>query len=561
MRKAFVSFLFAPLLVAQNPSPQPSQIVDASISGIVRDKGTGQPLPNFLVFTDTQSKLVAGTIFLARGSKRIEATTDANGKYRLSGLPADQYQVIARDSQGRKSEIVVRNISLSGQDVDNVNFDIVLDGSIEGTVSDEYGDPVPQLRIMLVAREYFLGNVGYYRTGIVVTNNRGEYHMANVVAGRTYLVLADNFRFEREAQSEIPLNPKLRLPIVRRTWYPNSPTGDGAAEIVVRPGETRQGVNITVKKSTSYCVAGTTRIAGAAAHMSLSIEALQPSNGLSSRGGYFGGNTTVSTGDDGVFRICNLFPGAWRFSATNMIGRQPPANPAYGVTTVTIADEDVKNLDVNALPGLSIPGEVVLDGPPPPKPIEAQAGITLQPLFRSNLGPADRNQARLTIPGTFALPSVMMDDYRARYALNGPGLYVKDILYRGLSVRHTPVRVTEAGDLRVLIGQDAATLTASVADKDGNPVPDIHVVIVPADVQSEGALASAFLTGTTDQSGQYVLSNLAPGRYYVAATTEEFDAAVASIAKLWNSYRNFKVVDLAPNNQTQVNLQPLILAK
>src|SRR6185437_4291555 len=107
----------------------------------------------------------------------------------------------------------------------------------------------------------------------------------------------------------------------------------------------------------------------------------------------------------------------------------------------------------------------------------------------------------------------------------------------------------------------AATLAASVADKDGNPVPDAHVVIVPADVQSEGALATDFITGTTDQGGQYASPGLKPGRYYVAATAEGFDAAVASIEKLWNSWRNFKEVELATNGQEQVNLQPWTFAK
>jgi hypothetical protein len=562
VRRILVSFLLAPFLAAQDPSAQPTPPKDAAVSGIVRDKGTGQPLANFNVFTDTRSKSIGGVIYEGAGSKRVESTTDASGRYRLSGLPADHYEIRARDSQRRTKEDVTRNIVVSGHDMDNVNFDIVLDGSIEGKVVDENGDAAQNVRVVLVAREYFQGNIGYYLQGFGgSTNDRGEYQIPNVRAGRAYLVLADSRRFAPAAVAETPLNSKLRRPVLRRTWYPNSPSGDGAAEIIVRPGEVRRGVDIKVKKSPSYCVEGATRVEGAATAMSLSVDALQPSSGLSSRGGIFGPDIRVTTGGDGVFRVCDLFPGAWRISTNNTQSGQAANGTAFGMTTVTIVDEDVKGLDLNALPGLPLTGDVVLDGTAPQKPITAQAGISLEPLFRARLGQGDQTYARADIPGTFALPTVLMDDYAAMFFLNGAGLYVKDILYRGQSVRNAPVHVAGVGDFRVVIGQDGAGLTASVTDKAGNPVPDRNVVIVPANVGSEAALAKDFVMGRTDQGGQYALNNLAPGRYYVAATEEAFDASASSIAKLWNSYRSFKEVELTPNSQAQVNLEPLVLAK
>jgi hypothetical protein len=302
-------------------------------------------------------------------------------------------------------------------------------------------------------------------------------------------------------------------------------------------------------------------VAGAAAAMTLNIEAMQPSSGLSSRGGFFGPDIRVATGDDGVFRVCDLFPGAWRVSAYNSQSPRTANGGAFGMTVVTIADEDMKDLELNAVPGLPLAGEVVLDGPAPQKPIATKAVVSLRPLFRSRLGPGDDTDARVDIPGTFALPSVPMDDYAAMFLLDGAGLYVKDILFRGQSVRNAAVRVAGSGDFRVIIGQDAASLTVSVTDKDSNPLSDMNVVIVPADVPSEGALAKDFVMAQTDQNGQYASSTLTPGRYYVAATEESFDGAAGSIAKLWNSYRRFNEVELAPGGPALVNLHLLASSK
>jgi hypothetical protein len=102
-----------------------------------------------------------------------------------------------------------------------------------------------------------------------------------------------------------------------------------------------------------------------------------------------------------------------------------------------------------------------------------------------------------------------------------------------------------------------ASVSGTVKDKDGNPVPAIRVLLMPANAVSEAVLQSVLVTGETDQTGLYTSDTLAPGKYYVAAVSEGFNATTESIDRMWRSRISFREVDLGPGNALQVSLEPL----
>ena len=52
--------------------------------------------------------------------------------------------------------------------------------------------------------------------------------------------------------------------------------------------------------------------------------------------------------------------------------------------------------------------------------------------------------------------------------------------------------------------------SAKVADKDGNPVADANVVILPETAGSEAKLAAEMVSGQVDQNGAWSSNMLAP---------------------------------------------------
>jgi hypothetical protein len=281
-----------------------------------------------------------------------------------------------------------------------------------------------------------------------------------------------------------------------------------------------------------------------------SIEPRQPSSGTYADGGSFVGTSSGTTSADGQFRICDLYPGSYRFTASEN------AQPSYIATAITISDRDIDNMKIATMPGIPMDGEVVWDGEPPQKPVTSKLNLWLEPLLHPGAG----NDARSDIPGTFTIAGLLLDEYTVHPSFNVPGLYLKDVTYGGKSVLYDVLRWGSAdGGLRISLGHDGAKLSVRVIDKDGNPVADMRVLTIPAEAGSEAAVQSMLLTGATDQLGDYTSRTLAPGKYYVAASSDSFDATAESIGKIWRSRSRFKEVELAPNGNAQVSLEPVTI--
>jgi hypothetical protein len=351
----------------------------------------------------------------------------------------------------------------------------------------------------------------------------------------------------------------LRKRVPMRTWYPNVPMREGAIAVTIRPEERREGIDIEVKKSPSYCIDGTMSSAAGAGSLRFAIEALQPSSGSSPSGGMYMAPAGGATSADGQFRICDLYPGTYRLTGTEQspaANRQQPSS--FVVANISITDRDLTGLRIAAMPGMPLDGEVVWDGDPPQTPPDAKVGLFLEPLFRTSLG--EKVDARAAIPDAFSFPALLVDDYHVRATLNSPGLYVKDVQYGGRSVRYEPLHFGSAvgnTGMRVVVGSDGGTIAAHVADKDGNPVSDIRVLVIPASMPSEAFLYDMLRGSSTDQLGQYKSVTLAPGKYLVTASNDVIDATPESVNRIWRSRNRFKEVELAPNGTVQVTLEPV----
>jgi hypothetical protein len=530
-------------------------VTNASVSGVVKDKITGQPLANYTVSTSVNATWVGDTVLQSSNTKEVKSTTDSSGQYKLMDLPPGSYRIAARDSQ-RPGNAIARRVAVNGSDVANIDFLVLVDGTITGKVLDENKEPVPDVQVWLISREYYLGNLGYYYgVGGGRTNDLGEYTLPHVKPGRPYLLMVERVERSLPAHSEVPLNPKLRRRVPVRTWYPNSPSNDSAQALTLRPGEKREGVDVELKKSPSYCIEGTATGPMGAVTLRFGIEPLQPSSGLSSSGGMYGLVPGGLTAADGKFRICDLYPGAYRLSAQDA-DRNPAPN--YGVTEVSITDEDLLGVRVVAAPGKPLAGEVAWDADPPATPPTNKVSVSLMPLFRTGFD-NERNGGRSEIPGSFTIEGILQDDYAVRSFFYAPGIYIKDVTFSGRSVMYEPLRTATAmngAGMRVVMAHDGATLNVQVTDKDGNPGADLRVLVIPADVRSEGVMAARLVQGQTNQMGQYTSQTLPPGKYYVMATEESVDPTPESMSRLWRSRNRYQEVELPPAGSAQVKLEP-----
>jgi hypothetical protein len=525
-----IAMLLAGAAWAQTTPPAPT----GSISGSVVYQATGAPPDKAMVVIDP-------------GNKQLE--TDAQGRFSQHDLAPATYhlRVYAERGRGSATRVVTLN---PGQDL-TVDFQLPSQGSITGRVVDENKEPVPDMSVFLVAREYQLGTLHYVIAGLASTNDKGEYSLAPVAPGRGYLVLAKKWAHNLVAVSDAPADPKLRKRIPVPTYYGDADSAEGAQIVSLRSGERREGVDIRMVRSPSYCIEGVLDGGGAPASLIFQIDDQQPTSGESGGGAVYLSPPGGVTGPDGRIRVCDLHPGDYRLMAFDQTDK------VFGSTDINIADGDVRKVRCAAVPRIAVPGEVIWNGKAPEKPVDAKLSLWLT---MNSLAPRLPEEPTSSIPGEFLFPGMPVNSYAVHLRGLPDDLYVKDITYSGQSILHKPLNVGRAigkATLRIVVATDGGIITGKVTDRDGNPIPDSWVTVMPADAESEAALAAAFESEQTDQSGAWSTKRLAPGKYYVVASGAQFDMTPESIGRLWQLHTSAQEVELGPGATVQVTVAPI----
>jgi len=85
----------------------------------------------------------------------------------------------------------------------------------------------------------------------------------------------------------------------------------------------------------------------------------------------------------------------------------------------------------------------------------------------------------------------------------------------GITISIAPGQELKGLELRM---QAAAVLTGHVVDEDGDPMPNVNVAVLRRNVTGRGGQLDLVGADRTNDLGEYRLSGLTPGRYYVSAT-------------------------------------------
>ncbi len=541
-----ISFALILGLMAAAAQTPPQASATASVSGTVRDAGTGEPIPDASLYANSPP------------ARTVEAEADSQGRYTLRGIRPGQVRITAT---GRllfgPPPSTTKFITLSaGQELTSIDFQLRPNAEISGKVIDQNSEPVPGIGVFLVAREYSYGTLRYVFAAGATTDDEGQYTLGNVGTGRAYLLVAQNRPQQIAALSPEPANPRLRKPAFLPTYYPGTPSPEGGQLLTLRSGERRENMDIQVQRSASYCLQGEVN-AGGADSVRFSIEESWPASGANGSGSMYVSPPGGVTGPDRKIRICGLHSGEYRLTVHS---ETPPDAPDFfGTAMVVISDKDENQIVVAASLRIPVPGEVIWDGAPPEPPVTSNVIINAQPIARTPFL-AEINSPRSSIPGKFSFDGLFVDDYAAEIRNVPVGAYLKDVTYGDRSALYEPLRPgTAAGEatLRVILARDGGRINAKVADKDGNPVADANVVILPESAASEAVLAAQMVSGQVDQNGAWSTNMLAPGKYYVLATQGPVLKSPEIVNKLWLARSKAKEVDLAPGATAQVTLLPL----
>jgi hypothetical protein len=332
--------------------------------------------------------------------------------------------------------------------------------------------------------------------------------------------------------------------------------------MTLRPGEVREGVDIQMHSSPSFCIEGQANLGGKPQELHFQIEGATANFGGHSAGVTISPRPAGRTTSDGRFRICDLAAGNYRL--TMRTSGDEGESFFLGVTNVAVTDGDVKDVVVGALPLIPLKGEVVWYSEPPEQAIDTRIRIRLDPLYRAKYFAEMQysSSVRSSIPGGFEYPGLSMEQFVVRVTGLPKGIYIKDILYGGDSILDHALDLgsKRAGTLlRILLAHDGATLNVKTVDEDGEPVRSGNVFVIPDEAFTAQDVAARTVSGSVDQLGTYSLEALAPGKYKVFAATETFSRHPDMIAKLMRAGATADRIELGPGATQELTVTPIVL--
>lgn len=506
MHLAIVRHLAAGLVVFLLPLLADSQTTTqkqtpGTISGTVTIKG----------------KRAAGvTVGLRRSemTNRFEAmaraTTDQDGRYRLTNVGMGSYDVIASlpayvlaDPTSGARRVVIGE----GENVEDINFDLVRGGVITGKITDADGRPVIQHQVNLYRANSWEQPQGARQRPPIFpvsssnTDDRGIYRMFGVRSGRYKVAVGrgdDTFSnpsvFSRWSYKQI--------------FYPDATEQAKASIIDVTEGSEATNVDITLGRPVQTFTASGRIVDGEKGtpvpNVRFSVNRVVGENYP------FSCNPTTSN-SLGEFVVDGLMPG--KYSLFFMPESKNELRPE--AMTFDVLDQDITGLIIKMARGETLSGVVVLES----ENRAAQARLAQAEIrtFVSNPGgpPTNRSvSSPISSDGGFRLAGLspgianfLLTDSRTRSQIKGVAILRIErdgvIQPRGIEIKDGE----NISGVRIVVSYGEATLRGTINVENGTVPPGSHFTIRVSRPGQSTPPNSAI----ADARGSFVMEGLTPG--------------------------------------------------
>ncbi len=485
-----------------------------SATGVIRGRvvaaDTGEPL--------RRARLVLSAPALA---KPRFATTDAQGRYEFTALPAGRYTLAASKTlyvplqfgQQRAFE-TGRPVELTDKQVlEAIDFQLPRGAVITGRIVDDTGEPVVGATVAVMRPRFVDGARRLTRVGRAVeTNDRGEYRLFDLAPGSYYVGT-----FSALLGDSLPYGS---------SYFPGTANPDEAQRVTVNTGQVLTGIDLALQPVMLVTLAGT--LLDAARGVPLAHATVRAYSA--------GGSVSISgvVRPDGTFTIANVPPGEYSLIAA---GSDPESSRSLtGILPVTVGGGDIGGLAIAAVAGGRASGRVVFEGAAKP-PVSPSSLTVLSEVAR----PVGLSTGRIgTIKGdwTFELTS-QFGPRLFRLSRAPEGWALKAVRLGGRDVTDAPIVFTGNEDIagiQIVLTNRTTSVSGRVTDDRGRDVKDFAIVAFAEDAARWTWQSRFVATARPDLEGQFTITRLPPGTYLIVAL-EYLDEGDTSDPKFLESLR------------------------
>jgi len=550
----------------------------------------------------------------------VTATTDGNGKFEFQNLHAGGWCIVATVAGGAytPAEYMQRGVLgrgatipvADGQHVTGIQLAMAPTGGIAGRVRDADGEPLAHARVQVMEPFNEEGQRRLYILQVAQTNDRGEYRFFWLPPASYYVaVIPENTRGRSVVSVQPPpgtgghredviapvIMPRITPngEMIEETfvtvYYPSETDSERAQPIQVQPGSTMSGVDIVLSagRARSYHIRGTARNqvtgeAAAGAQLRLAPKKWSATVVM----------PTATVDQKGNFDIGGVVPGNYVLLGNMSIAdpSAPPPPNAPGVAaaapppgganpgaqripltanvSVDVSGGSVDNLQLQLVPGVTIPGRVVVEGAAATSNPQRGLGVSLVREPDVVGIPNATIRGMIQADGTFNLENVGPGEYRlyappliTPFQWGAPNIpqplqnmYVKSARLGNEDLLKNRVRIegTAPGSIEVLIGA-GGKFNGNAMNERREPVPNVSVVLVP-----DGAYRQRrdlYRTATTDISGRFSMQGIPAAAYKAFAFEEAPVDAWQNSDFLRPLESRGTPVEIRDGNQTSADLQ------
>ncbi len=462
MKALAAGFLFAALLAGQETATVEGRVVN-SITGV----GVRRATVTLVDLNPGAGQRTPAT-----------AVTDADGRFLVRAVGLGKHTLRAA-REGFADPVAAAIVRVeAGQPVGGVIVKLVPLGAISGRVLDAEGEPIANVYVQAARHRYEGGTKRLSQVRSSTTNDRGEFRIYYVPAGRYYILA-----------SRSPTSP--RDDGLARTFYPGARKPSDAVLIELAAGEERRDVEFRIAAGREYQIA--VRVNSNDQRLHVDTKPLDL---------YLSGRS-IQRRADGAWVIRGLPPGKYRvFARLDIEG-----NVSAASQTVEIVSSDVE-VWLTLRPTISMRGSISLP-----------AGVEW-PARRVLLIPDPDDDAYFGRPEgsvsddhrfTFRLLPIR---YRLVVADLPKGAYVKNVRWKDELLPGDNLDLSSSGDgaLDVVVAADGGEMVGTVATTPGEFA--IHyVALLP---RSLGDAHRAQQT-QSQSDGSFHFRTVEPGDYRLFA--------------------------------------------